>query len=402
MIMRRIVIVISVVLFSFILTSSKELSLQDKKKGTQSQTQSSKISKAIAKGLEWLSENYDYSKYKGGWNKQPEVVSIVLIAFTVNGYGPEDPKYGKKIQRWIDYVMQEHKTRRPDRAFLLGLGTMALAQVSVLTKDEQLKKKIYVWVESAAKRILKFQRTNEGKGWGYNLTDNKWMTFVSCWMIQALWSAKQMGVEIPQKSFDDGGTSLLTMFSDGRGGRGNFGYYKQFKIKHIGKIVERPEAKKPKQVKRPWSETPPKCTGDRLVNNTAGALGLMYGNMAKSKQADRTIRHIMEHTDLSSNYMHIPGHSMPSIGVFNGMQLVILSGKKYDWKKWRSEIEKQILAAQNDDGSFYLEELEDKHRIKSKFIKENKNRRFNPLSTALAAAALGIPNGNVIWLKGVK
>ncbi len=383
---------------------------QDKNKGD---SVTPEVEKAIQKGLEWL-DQYDIQKYysksesgvRGGAWSLPEIQSFILMAFMLNGYGPDDPKYGQKIKQGIEYVMQKHRAwpddDTGDSSFLLGLGTMALTQAYQDTKDEELRKKIRTWVEGSVQRMLKRQEENKGGGWGYGgrrWSMNVCMSFVSCWYIQALWGARQIGVDVPDVSFERAANAFLILFHEGKGGRGNFLYTV---------MSSKPEAK-PREVKQKWSEERPKCDGDKIANNAGGALGCAYCGLAKSDQADRTIRHVIEHTNLDDYPMWISSLSLDShftrcLGLYNAMQTMVVYKDKYDWKTWRAEIEKQVIALQHPDGSFNLDPphkktlgSEEQYQQKEK----ERKKRMLPLETAVAVAALSVPKGKARWLEGI-
>jgi hypothetical protein len=140
----------------------------------------------------------------------------------------------------------------------------------------------------------------------------------------------------------------------------------------------------------------------RLVNDTAGPLGLAFCGLGESDQADRTIRHLLERPSLydENDYIHMNKHSMPALGVFNALQLTTIYKKKYDWESWRLEMEKAILNQQDTNGSFYLCVLKSNMPKSMQASFEEYKSSLAPLHTAFAVAALSVPKNNAIWLKG--
>jgi hypothetical protein len=97
-------------------------------------------------------------------------------------------------------------------------------------------------------------------------------------------------------------------------------------------------------------------------------------------------------------------HFKWSLGLFNGIQAMMLYKDKYDWKKWREEAEKKILAMQNQDGSIFFED--DAERVpKIKGMKGNDPELIKKngavLGTAFVMAALSLPKAKGTWLEGI-
>ncbi len=364
---------------------------------------SPEVERAIQKGLDWLSQ-YDSQK-QSGFSHLPETVSFIMIAFMLNGHGPDDEKYGKKIRGWIDRVIAmtpKHTYPYGTKTFLHGIGTLAFVQAHKMTQDKELQSKIKKWVEEAVENLLTLQKKNDYGGWSYFPENRGRHSFVTCWAIQALWAAKFIGIEVPKESFAKASQCLLGMFWEHKDGRGNFHYSAMGKDK----------SKDPVEVKTKWAEKPDEHKGDLITCNTVGALGLAHCGLSESAQVDRTIRHILEHPNLKHYEFMVGsvnkcGHCTWDLGVFNGMQLVMIY-KKYDWKVWRTEIEKTIVASQYEDGTINLEKesMKEMARLLNKPEPTEEEIRAKckngyPLSTALAVGALSIPKGKAVWIEGL-
>ncbi len=346
------------------------LGLVQEKKETEQESEVAldKVEKAIDKALEWLSTKED--------NRFTE---FVIMAFGVNGYGTDDPKYGKIIRGWVENTF---KSNHAWNIWTPSVGTMALSQTFSQTKDKELQSKIKKWVEKAVKYMLEVQEKNVIGGWTYhegknieNIYKQHTCTFVTCWVLQALLAARQIGVNVPKESFKKAGQSLLKMYGE-ENGRGHFAYSR----------IEKSDTMT--IISFGGSGSKPRCGSESLCNNTAGPLALACCDLSGTKEVDNTIRHILGHNDVFPYKVYTGSSYSTSIGIMHGMQLALVYKDKYDWKKWMEEVRKQVLTRQTAEGAIHADQS--MWRTKDE-----------PFSTALVVMALGMAKGNAIWLKDV-
>jgi hypothetical protein len=287
----------------------------------------------------------------------------------------------------MSLVMPYKEGQSEFRVCVLSLSALSLVQAHSQTKDDKLREKLQECVKDIVKELIQHQDGNQWGGWSYLNEQKVVKTFLAGWSLRALWGAKQIGVQVPQTSFEKSGKCLLALFEEDSAGRGHFPYSsKKFDEGLL----------KPKEVKNEWRESPPKAHFDRPSTNMTAAFGLAYCGLGGSDQADRTVRHIIEQGDVFFIDLHTvrdislrvlaASHYIVSTGVFDGMNLMMIFRDKYDWKEWRSKIEKKAISKQKANGAFYL---------------ENSKSEGDNLGTAIVVAGLAIPKGKAVWLAGV-
>ena len=171
---------------------------------------------AIDKALAWLVTKQDvthgYFDYGGKYkNTQTALACIALMAA---GHFPERSKYGKHLKKGILYLV--NRTLDPKhygylgkdggRMYGHGICTLALSEAYGMLDDPEDNFKIKKALEAALKVTQKAQVKNKGKhfgGWRYNPNSKDADLSVSVWQVLSLRSAKNCGIDIPQKAIDD-------------------------------------------------------------------------------------------------------------------------------------------------------------------------------------------------------
>jgi hypothetical protein len=154
-------------------------------------------------------EQWNTAEYRWG---NVGVTALVVMAFLGEGetWPDEDkPKsksiYGDKIKKGLRYLaaQQDPKTGRFGPAegdlthhmYNQGMATMAVCEAAGLSGDEQLR-------EIAQKAVDYIVRAQTAKGgWNYHgRSEGKDDTSVSSWQVQALFSAKEIGLQVPDEA----------------------------------------------------------------------------------------------------------------------------------------------------------------------------------------------------------
>ncbi len=153
----------------------------------------------------------------GHWAQKNPVANtaLALIAYMVNGHLPGEGKYGKTIDRGIDYLLNS-----PDQVGYLGssmyahgLATLALSEVWGMTdRDDQVKDAL----KQAVKLILHAQ--NQEGGWRYYPRPQDADISVTAMQLVALASAKQAGILVPDQTIDQAIRYITMCYDPATGG----------------------------------------------------------------------------------------------------------------------------------------------------------------------------------------
>ncbi|WP_428939333.1 prenyltransferase/squalene oxidase repeat-containing protein [Fontivita pretiosa] len=167
---------------------------------------------AVELGLAFLARHQqdDGAIHDGG----PKLAStgLALLAFLSSGNTPELGRYGLHVRRASDYLVQavpqDGYIGRADGSRMYGQGivTLALAQAYGVEPDASRRVRIHQAVQRAVWLILKAQEVHKppphAGGWRYEPQSADSDLSLSGWNVLALRSARSIGIEVPQESFD--------------------------------------------------------------------------------------------------------------------------------------------------------------------------------------------------------
>jgi hypothetical protein len=163
---------------------------------------------AVIKGaLKWLASK---QAPNGEWaaadmEKQHPVAitAYTLIAFLAAGHLPGEGEYGKNVSAGLQYLLDKvgpegHIGNRQDGQYMYGHGiaSIALAEIYGQTKAPSMRPKL----EKAIKLIIACQ--NREGGWRYRPVVQDADISVTVLQVVALRSAKNAGLDVPQKTLD--------------------------------------------------------------------------------------------------------------------------------------------------------------------------------------------------------
>lgn len=186
------------------------------------------VEKAVDRGLAWLAETQDP---KGFWtgavgHKRRDsylvftteaaqrrarqghmgVTALAGMAFLSGGHLPNRGKYGKRVARTLDYVLDhvgeagliiDAGTRMYSHAF----ATLFLAEVYGMSRDRRIKKGL----ENAVHIIVDCQnsfRQNTQGAWRYNPFSREADLSVTVCQLQALRAARNIGIQVRKTTID--------------------------------------------------------------------------------------------------------------------------------------------------------------------------------------------------------
>ncbi len=170
------------------------------------------VDKAIEKGLEFLlAAQKDNGSFTGQYGDTVAIASLAGMSCLATGHVPGDSKYGKLIDRALDYVIGHHNDAGyfgevgNGKMYAHSIATLFLTEVSGMVSkerqaqiDELLPKAIKVILD--AQNVKKDQR-NDG-GWRYTPDARDSDTSCSGWALMALRSARLNGAQVPKSAIE--------------------------------------------------------------------------------------------------------------------------------------------------------------------------------------------------------
>lgn len=209
---------------------------------------SDRTEKAVRAGLEWLARHQDE---EGDWDPDEfgercadgkcggkgfefwnaGLTGLALLAFQGAGHTHNEGEFKETVRRGIDWLLKIQSTKgkldgafgyveiekgRPKEEWVYNhaLATLAICDAYASTEDPALKE--------PAQRAVDFslRSRNEGHGWRYGIASGDNDTSLTSWYVQALWAARDAGLEVPEEAF----VGAMAWFDKATSDKGATGY----------------------------------------------------------------------------------------------------------------------------------------------------------------------------------
>ncbi len=179
---------------------------------------------ALERGLDWLERNQGP---EGNWTSNDlGLVSLGAMAFMASGHTPGRGRYGRTVQRALDYVLDNAKpsgllniAQSQHEMYNHGLATFVLGQAHGMTPggDRRLNTEL-----DRALRLISNVQCEDG-GWGYQALRQRSGHDLSLVVMQAkaLRSAMDSGLEVQPAVVDMAIRSVREHYGECRGRRGS-------------------------------------------------------------------------------------------------------------------------------------------------------------------------------------
>ena len=163
------------------------------------------VDKAIERGLEYLLQ---VQRPDGSFgNGQPcAMPALAGMACLAKGHVPGDKKYGKIIDRSLDFILSHHDDtgyfgkEGNGKMYSHAISTLFLTEVSGMVSKER-QAQIDEWLPKALKVIVDAQRVKKNPphygGWRYEPNSSDSDLSCSGWNLMAIRSARLNGAQIP-------------------------------------------------------------------------------------------------------------------------------------------------------------------------------------------------------------
>ena len=167
---------------------------------------------AIERGLEYLlAVQKETGAYPGQHGDTVAIPALAAMACLATGHVPGDAKYGKLIERSLDYVLANHDETGyfgkvgNGKMYAHSIATLLLTEVSGMVSKER-QAQIDAVLPKAIKVILDAQNVKKNKqsdgGWRYTPDATDSDTSCSGWALMALRSARLNGAQVPKSAIE--------------------------------------------------------------------------------------------------------------------------------------------------------------------------------------------------------
>jgi hypothetical protein len=278
------------------------------------------VQQSINRGLEYLAanQNEDGSLGSGStYRRHVAVTALAGIAFLSAGNTPNRGKYGKNVEKIVQYLLEctdatglisapEHRQQNP--MYGHGFATLFLAEVYGMTQRADIRDKLKL----AVNLIVNTQ--NKEGGWRYFPVRREADISVTVCQIMALRAARNAGIFVP-KSTVEACTKYVKSCQNADGG---FMYQKLTNTQSI------------------WPRT------------AAGLVALYSAGIYEGKEIEQGLKFLMNHMPRGELFrleaFYFYGH-------YYAVQAMWHAGGQY-WREWYPAIRDELLGRQVQDGSW--------------------------------------------------
>jgi hypothetical protein len=155
------------------------------------------------------------------WEADTALTGLALLSYLGAGYTHKDGRYTEAVAKGLGFLLAQQKPdgdlRGPSRVvgmYCHAMATLSLCEAYALSGDERLR--------GPAARAVAFlvkSRARDGLAWRYSPGAPVGDTSILGWVVMALKSAKEIGIEIPnEQSLHDGTLTWLEKVAAGTAG----------------------------------------------------------------------------------------------------------------------------------------------------------------------------------------
>jgi hypothetical protein len=268
---------------------------------------------AVEKGLAWLSRHQGGAPGVAGqgFSNNAAITAVAGLAFMEAGNLPGRGKYGKEVQRCLDFILnscQESGLIASDATqgpmYGHGFATLFLGEIYGMTQDEAVKEKL-----QKAVRLIEKTQNPEG-GWRYQPAPYDADISVTICQVMALRAARDSGIKVDKEVVDkaiqyvkrcqnpDGGFSYMA--SMGGGG------------------------------------------GSAFPRSAAGVAALYYAGVFEGDEIERGLKYVKSYTPGRGGTL-IEGHYF--YGYYYATQCMFLAGGKH-WSEFYPAMRDELITRQ--------------------------------------------------------
>ena len=273
----------------------------------------------IDKGLAYLAKSQNSDGSFTAPQSPAGITAIAMMAFLANGHTPGRGKYGKNVEKGLEYILScTHKTgliaKNVSRGPMYGHGfaTLFLGEVYGMTGPKYKFKNQTREALIKAVRLIVASQNKQG-GWRYQPVPNDADISVTICQVMALRSARNAGIQVPKKTMEN----AISYVKKCQTSDGGFAYM-------VG------------------------SGGSMFPRSAAGLASLYYAGIYKGKEVENGLTYMMNQ---KKNGIISSGGGWFYYGHYYASQAMFQAGGKY-WAEWYPAIRDKIIKTQTPAGSF--------------------------------------------------
>ncbi len=268
--------------------------------------------KRTADALKWLAgqQNRNGSFSDGGYFENTAITGYAMLAFMSQGHLPGQGLYGPEVHKAAKFLMASQRREdgylvggRGGNMYCHGMATLALAELWGQTGGDEIKPV----VEKAVKLIVGSQSATGG--WRYEPQPTGADISVTIMQVMALRSAKNAGLNVPDRTMKDALKYIKSCYREREGG---FTYM-------------------------PSSGSP------GFARTAAGCCVLFLTGEYTAKELPDAVTFLKRHKETPIHFFY--GHYYAAHAMYQ------VGGK--DWDDWYAFLKTYFNAKQSPDGSFH-------------------------------------------------
>ena len=323
--MLRVAVLVLSVLTGLLLFAIPAFAGEPRRKDMSRDTQGRKLitpqtRQAIDRGLRYLAaRQHDDGSFGSGsmYRRNVAVTALCGLAFLSRGQTPGRGKYGRNVQRAVDYILSrctadgqivEPSSRSHGPMYGHGFATLFLAEAYGMTGRKELRGKL----ERAVKLLINTQ--NKEGGWRYHPTSTDADISVTVCQIMALRAARNAGIYVPKTTIN----KCIDYVKKCQNPDGGFRY----------QLVRNSPSMFPR--------------------SAAGVVALYSAGIYKERAVERGIGYLMRYVPRPNSFRYSRYYSY---GHYYAVQAMWQAGGKY-WLGWYPAIRDELLRRQQPGGSW--------------------------------------------------
>ncbi len=244
--------------------------------------------------------------WQDNYGAQPGVVGICALAFLASGEDPNFGPYRTNVRRAAEFIVSQQDPATGyigNSMYNHGFATLALAELYGHLREPDLSEPL----RRAVDLILKSQEQNPSGAWRYSPVAKDADTTVSGAQMVALFAARNAGLEVPDKAFENG----LAFFRKCIEASGAVGYTN--------------------------------AGGGNSTRTAIASLSFSLYNDHESEPARKTLDFALKNRDGSGGYLHYH---------FYYLAQALFQGNMDEWRAWNRKMVELFKATQQEDGSW--------------------------------------------------
>jgi hypothetical protein len=289
-----------------------------------------KCETAIERGLKYLSgaQGEDGSFGTGTYPNNVAITSLAGLAFLAGGHVPGEGEHGKVVTKALTAVLDMEDKKTPGflhntkplaqqgPMYSHGFGTLFLAQLHGMAREEKLRERLAEVLPRAVKVILDAQ--NKDGGWRYHPKPIDADLSVTACQVLALRGARNAGVTVPKAARDKA-----------------VGYVKRCQLED-GSFVYQPALRNNFGF----------GGGGPFARTAAGLSSLYAAGISEGKEIDAGLKFLLKNRPVKGGG-RIDMHYF--YGHYYAVQALRAAGGT-SWKEWFPAVRDELIEGQGKDG----------------------------------------------------